>query len=87
VRITPLSPLNAEQARSRVGGEVAALPYPDPAVRWWMMTALESVGEQFFAHIQRRAVAVGKETGVRLDYLSGRSTHDPINTGTVGACS
>ncbi|MGH3793097.1 MAG: hypothetical protein ACRDQ9_20305 [Pseudonocardiaceae bacterium] len=61
MRITPLSPLNAEQARSRVGGE-AALPYPDPAVRWWMMTAVESAGEQFFAHIQRLAVAVEKET-------------------------
>ncbi|MDV5145431.1 hypothetical protein R1T08_14720 [Streptomyces sp. SBC-4] len=62
-----------------------ALRHRDPAVRWWMMAALESTGEEFFAHTQRLAADVEKETGLRLDYLSGR--HDPteagLNTGGV----
>ncbi|MGH3874802.1 MAG: hypothetical protein ACRDSR_25415 [Pseudonocardiaceae bacterium] len=57
-----------------------ALRYRDPAVRWWMMAALESTGEQFFAHTRPLAVAVEQETGARLDYLSGR--HDAPETGT-----
>ncbi len=57
-----------------------ALRYSDPAVRWWMMAALESTGEQFFAHTQPLALAVEKATGVRLDYLSGR--HDAPEAGT-----
>ena len=52
-----------------------ALRYTDPALRWWMMVALESTGEQFFAHTQPLARAVEAETGARLDYLCGR--HDP----------
>ncbi|MGH3693804.1 MAG: hypothetical protein ACRDRX_07415 [Pseudonocardiaceae bacterium] len=59
-----------------------AMRYRDPAVRWWMMAALESTGEQFFAHTKPLALAVEKETGVRLDYLSGR--HDPPVSGTGG---
>lgn len=57
-----------------------ALRHRDPAVRWWMMAALESTGEQFFAHTQRLAAAVERETGLRLDYLSGR--HDPPEAGS-----
>ncbi|HKR50825.1 MAG TPA: hypothetical protein VJT72_14825 [Pseudonocardiaceae bacterium] len=57
-----------------------ALHYRDPAVRWWMMAALESTGEQFFAHTRPLALAVEKDTGARLDYLSGR--HDAPEAGT-----
>ncbi|MGH3827489.1 MAG: hypothetical protein ACRDQX_10000 [Pseudonocardiaceae bacterium] len=57
-----------------------ALRHRDPAVRWWMLAALESTGEQFFAHTQPLAAAVERENGVRLDYLSGR--HDPPEKGT-----
>ncbi|MGH3889001.1 MAG: hypothetical protein ACRDSZ_21010 [Pseudonocardiaceae bacterium] len=61
-----------------------ALRYPDPAVRWWMMAALESTGEQFFAHIQPLACTVEKQTGVRLDYLSGRHDAPEAATNTGG---
>ncbi|MBV8542100.1 MAG: hypothetical protein JO063_09590 [Pseudonocardiales bacterium] len=52
-----------------------ALRYTDPALRWWMLAALESTGERFFAHAQPLARAVEAETGAKLDYLCGR--HDP----------
>ncbi|GAA4231289.1 hypothetical protein GCM10022254_28060 [Actinomadura meridiana] len=55
-----------------------ALRHRDPAVRWWMMAALESTGEQFFAHTRTLATTVEAETGLRLDYLAGR--HDPSDT-------
>ncbi|MGH3971911.1 MAG: hypothetical protein ACRDS9_01080 [Pseudonocardiaceae bacterium] len=61
-----------------------ALRYRDPAVRWWMMAALESTGEQFFAHTQPLALAVEKETGMRLDYLSGRHDAPEAATSTGG---
>lgn len=57
-----------------------AVRHRDPAVRWWMMTALESTGEEFFTQTRRLAAAVETETGRRLDYLNGR--HDPPGTGT-----
>jgi hypothetical protein len=59
-----------------------ALRHRDPAVRWWMMAALESTGEEFFAHTQRLAATVESETGLRLDYLSGR--HDVPGASTPG---
>ena len=52
-----------------------ALRHRDPALRWWMMVALESTGEEFFAQTRPLALAVETETGRRLDYLAGR--HDP----------
>jgi hypothetical protein len=52
-----------------------ALRHRDPALRWWMMVALESTGEEFFAQTRPLALAVKAETGQRLDYLTGR--HDP----------
>jgi hypothetical protein len=61
-----------------------ALRYRDPAVRWWMMVALESTGEQFFAHTQPLALAVEQETGMRLDYLSGRHDAPEAATSTGG---
>ncbi len=51
-----------------------ALRHRDAAIRWWMMAALESTGEEFFHQTRRLAAIVEKDTGARLDYLSGR--HD-----------
>lgn len=62
-----------------------ALRHRDPAVRWWMMAALESTGEQFFAHTKPLALAVEQETGGRLDYLSGRHDTPEEGTNTGGA--
>ncbi|MGH3822733.1 MAG: hypothetical protein ACRDRA_07840 [Pseudonocardiaceae bacterium] len=62
-----------------------ALQHRDPAVRWWMMAALESTGEQFFAHTKPLALAVEQETGGRLDYLSGRHDAPEAGTNTGGA--
>ncbi|WP_198406808.1 hypothetical protein [Nocardia terpenica] len=58
-----------------------ALRQDDPAVRWWMMTALESTGEEFFRQTSRLAHAVERETGRYLDYLCGR--HDSPMTTTA----
>lgn len=55
-----------------------ALRHPDPALRWWMMVALESTGEEFFAQTRPLALVAEAETGGRLDYLAGR--HDPPAT-------
>jgi hypothetical protein len=49
-----------------------ALRHRDPALRWWMMVALESTGEEFFTQTRPLALAVEAETGQRLDYLTGR---------------
>lgn len=53
-----------------------AMRYEDPALRWWLMTALEATGEAFFAHTRPLAEAVESEFGVRLDYLAGRHCAD-----------
>ncbi|MCV7075894.1 hypothetical protein [Mycobacterium szulgai] len=52
-----------------------ALQHTDPVLRWWMLVALESTGEEFFTQTQPLALAAEAETGGRLDYLAGR--HDP----------
>jgi hypothetical protein len=39
------------------------------------MTTLESTGEAFFANVAPLALAAERDTGLKLDYLSGR--HDP----------
>lgn len=52
-----------------------ALRHDDPVLRWWMLVALESTGEEFFAQTKPLALAAEAETGGRLDYLAGR--HDP----------
>jgi hypothetical protein len=52
-----------------------ALRAGDPAVRWWLMTTLESTGEAFFANVAPLALAAERDTGRKLDYLAGR--HDP----------
>ncbi|QLL06054.1 hypothetical protein [Mycobacterium vicinigordonae] len=56
-----------------------ALRHKDPVLRWWMLVALESTGEEFFAQTQPLALAAEAETGGRLDYLAGR--HDPPDDG------
>lgn len=62
-----------------------ALQHRDPVLRWWMMVALESTGEEFFTQTRPLALAAETETGARLNYLAGR--HDPPatahNTGGV----
>lgn len=52
-----------------------ALQHDDPVLRWWMLVALESTGEEFFIQTRPLALAAEAETGGRLDYLAGR--HDP----------
>ncbi|OBK12234.1 hypothetical protein [Mycobacterium asiaticum] len=60
-----------------------ALRHRDPVLRWWMLVALESTGEEFFAQTRPLALAAEEETGGRLDYLTGR--HDPpAATGDAG---
>lgn len=49
-----------------------ALRHRDPALRWWLMAALEATGESFFACTRPLAEAVERETGLRLDYLTER---------------
>jgi hypothetical protein len=49
-----------------------AFRHPDPTLRWWMMTALESTGEMFFAQTKRLSLAIESESNLRLDYLSER---------------
>jgi hypothetical protein len=49
-----------------------AYAYPDPVLRFWLMTALESSGEAFFHNTRMLAERVEKETGKRLDYLGDR---------------
>jgi hypothetical protein len=62
-----------------------ALQHSDPVLRWWMLVALESTGEEFFAQTRPLALAAEAETGGRLDYLAGR--HDPpAATGGTADC-
>ena len=56
-----------------------ALQHSDPVLRWWMLVALESTGEEFFTQTRPLALAAEAETGGRLDYLAGR--HDPPAAG------
>lgn len=49
-----------------------AMRHRDPALRWWLMTALEATGEAFFASTRPLAEAVERDSGVRLDYLAER---------------
>jgi hypothetical protein len=59
-----------------------AMRHPDPALRWWLMTALEATGETFFERTAPLAQAAEHTTGVRLDYLAGRHA---ITTGARDA--
>lgn len=60
-----------------IGFAKMAMRYPDPAVRWWLMAALEATGEAFFACTRRLAETVEREDGVALDYLAERHCADP----------
>jgi hypothetical protein len=61
-----------------------ALRHRDPALRWWMMVALESTGEEFFTQTRPLALAAETETGQRLDYLAGRHDSPAAAHGTGG---
>jgi hypothetical protein len=64
-----------------------ALRHRDPALRWWMMVALESTGEEFFAQTRPLALAVEAETGRRLDYLAGRHDRPAAHNSDTDASS
>jgi hypothetical protein len=49
-----------------------AFRYHDPALRFWLIEALEATGEPFFAVTRWLAESVEREAGPRLDYLAGR---------------
>ena len=53
-----------------------AIKYRHPALRWWMMSALEATGEAFFAHTRPLAEAVERRHGVCLDYFAERHSVD-----------
>lgn len=51
-----------------------AFRHPEPALRHWLLVALEASGEAFFAGTRALATRVERTLGVRLDYLADR--HD-----------
>jgi hypothetical protein len=54
-----------------------AMRHQDPALRWWLMAALETTGEAFFGCTRQLAEIVEQDAGVRLDYLAERHCTDP----------
>lgn len=51
--------------------------HTDPALRWWLIAALEATGETWFATTRFLAEKVERDTGIRLDYLAERHCADP----------
>lgn len=49
-----------------------AYAYPQPALRFWLIEALEASGEAFFHNTSLLAEKVERQTGKRLDYLANR---------------
>lgn len=49
-----------------------AFRHPEPALRFWLIQALEASGEAFFESTRRLALEVEAERGARLDYLANR---------------
>jgi len=49
-----------------------AFTHPRPALRFWLMTALEATGDAFFHNTRLLAERAEQETGGRLDYLANR---------------
>ena len=45
-----------------------------PALRFWLLSALEASGHAFFENMKQLALPVEREEGIRLDYLADR--HD-----------
>ncbi len=63
-----------------------AMGHEKPALRFWLLEALEASGHAFFENTKRLALEVEREAGVRLDYLGDR--HDvahPVRKGRTGA--
>jgi hypothetical protein len=52
-----------------------AFRHPDPALRFWLVEALEASGDAFFASTRRLALAVEAEHRIRLDYFANRHDH------------
>jgi hypothetical protein len=46
--------------------------HPAPALRHWLIEALEASGEAFFRNTRSLALQVEGQDGIRLDYLAGR---------------
>jgi hypothetical protein len=59
-----------------------ALRYKDPALRFWLMHALESSGEAFFQNTRAVATQAEQAAGIRLDYLGDRhdGAHAPLSS-------
>jgi hypothetical protein len=51
-----------------------AMGHATPALRFWLLQALEGSGHAFFENMKQLALPVEKEEGIRLDYLGDR--HD-----------
>lgn len=49
-----------------------AIAHESPALRFWLLEALEASGEAFFANTRRLAQSVEGSTALRLDYLADR---------------
>ena len=60
-----------------------AADHPEPLVRLWLMHALESSGDAWFANSQILAREVEASTDIRLDYLGDRHeiAHQPVAPG------
>lgn len=57
-----------------------AYAHPEPALRFWLIEALEATGHAFFAATRELAARVEQDTGARLDYLADRHqvAHDAL---------
>ncbi|KYF72653.1 hypothetical protein BE11_50325 [Sorangium cellulosum] len=49
-----------------------AFAHPEPALRFWLMEALEASGDAFFENTRALARRVEAERPLRLDYLADR---------------
>jgi hypothetical protein len=61
-----------------------AMGHGAPALRYWLLEALEGSGHAFFENMKRLALPVEQEEGLRLDYLGDR--HDvahPVRSARV----
>ncbi|MCX2185027.1 hypothetical protein KV205_31595 [Streptomyces sp. SKN60] len=58
--------------RNMAGFTHLAAAHTDPVLRLWLMHALESNGDAFFEHSTKVAGDIEADTGLRLDYLTGR---------------
>lgn len=67
--------------RNLAGFTHLAATHRDPVLRLWLIHALESNGDAFFEHSVKLAGDIEAETGLRLDYLTGRheAAHVPAH--------